>query len=123
LLLWNIINFELGASTDDARYSNKAIKSLLKKNFLVEAIGNKDGVVEDVIIQKGQPKFDDIDTVTLYINPLRQKEYYNYILGLKPKRIIFNPGTENPEFESLLRNAGINTEQACTLVLLNIGGY
>ena len=74
-------------------------------------------------IQKGQPQAEEIDTITLYLNPERQKEYYDYILGLQPKRIIFNPGTENFELVRLAKEQGIETEFACTLVMLSVGQY
>lgn len=66
---------------------------------------------------------DDIDTVTLYLNPANQVPYYDYIISLKPKRIIFNPGTENDELESLANKNGIQTMEACTLVLLSTSQY
>jgi uncharacterized protein len=113
----------LGASTNILRYSYKAIHQLLKNNIEVEAIGIKDGVIDGIAIKKGKPLLIDIDTVTLYLNPERQKEYYDYIIGLKPKRIIFNPGTENAELKNLAEKSGIQTEEACTLVLLSIGAY
>jgi len=77
----------------------------------------------DVSFGKEKKSFEDIDTVTLYINPTRQTEYYDYILSLKPKRIIFNPGTENPELEQLAEKNGIKTMEACTLVLLSTGQF
>jgi len=67
--------------------------------------------------------FQNIDTVTLYLNPKNQKEYYQQIVDLNPRRVIFNPGTENPEFYEILENAGIEVEVACTLVLLATGQY
>src|SRR5690606_13087189 len=101
------------------RYSNMAIKKLRNYNHPVVAIGNKAGKVLDVDIIKGRPSFEDIDTVTLYINPKIQEDYYEYILGLQPKRIIFNPGTENTEFENRAEAKGIKTMEACTLVMLS----
>jgi hypothetical protein len=65
----------------------------------------------------------DIHTLTLYIGPQRQGPYYDTILGLSPKRVIFNPGTENPELYDLLKKEGIEVEVACTLVLLGTGQY
>ena len=113
----------IGASEKPDRYANKAIKLLIKKGFPVVAIGNKEGTVEGVKIEKGKKSFNDIHTVTLYINPRIQTEYYEYIISLKPKRIIFNPGTENPEFYKIASENGIAKEEACTLVLLNLGEY
>jgi predicted CoA-binding protein len=72
---------------------------------------------------KGKPEEEGVDTVTLYLGPDRQPEYYDYILSLKPKRIIFNPGTENPELVQLAKEQGIETVEGCTLVMLSIGAY
>lgn len=113
----------LGASEKPDRYSNKAIRSLRRHGHAVVAVGNRNGMVDGVPIETGQTPQEDIDTVTLYLNPANQKPYYDYILGLKPKRIIFNPGTENLELERLAEGAGIDAVEACTLVLLSIGRY
>ena len=113
----------IGASEKTDRYSNMAIKKLRANHHPVVSIGNKEGKVIDVDIIKGRPDFEDIDTVTLYINPKIQQEYYDYILGLHPKRIIFNPGTENSEFEKMAEAKGIETIEACTLVMLSIKNY
>lgn len=113
----------LGASENPARYSNMAILRLLTKEQSVVAIGQKIGEVEGVKIQTKQVPFTNIDTVTLYLNPTRQRDYYNYIISLAPKRVIFNPGTENPEFYQLLRSNAIKVEVACTLVLLGTNQY
>lgn len=113
----------IGASENPERYSNKAIRSLRMHGHPVVAIGLREGQVADVHFSKEQIVFEDIDTVTLYLNPQRQVACYNYILSLKPKRIIFNPGTENPELERLAAQQDIATMQACTLVLLSTGQY
>ena len=113
----------IGASFNPERYSNLAIRQLLKKNYPVIALGQKPGSIEGVSIETEKTVFAEIDTVTLYINPTIQKEYYNYILSLQPRRIIFNPGTENDEFEALAKRQGIQTIEACTLVLLSTGQY
>jgi predicted CoA-binding protein len=86
-------------------------------------IGNRHGRVAGTEILLNQPPVDDVHTVTLYINPLRQPAYYDYVVQLKPQRVIFNPGTENPEFEQLLRQHGIEAIEACTLVMLSTGQY
>ncbi|WKW45641.1 CoA-binding protein [Myroides sp. JBRI-B21084] len=117
------ITLVLGASENTERYSNKAIKKLLNHNHNVKAIGNKIGEVNGVTINKGLVAFNDIDTVTLYLNPTNQKPYYDYILSLKPRRVIFNPGTENDELQHKLNEAGIAFEEACTLVLLSTNQY
>ena len=113
----------LGASLKPHRYSNMAINRLINHNHEVVAIGLREGVVAGVPIIKGKPDLNQIDTITLYMNPRRQVELYDYILGLNPKRIIFNPGTENMELMQLAKAKGIETEMACTLVMLSIGNY
>lgn len=113
----------LGASIKPERYSNMAILKLLANAHEVEAIGNREGMVRNVEIIKGNPDLKDVHTITLYINPKIQKEYYDYILSLKPKRIIFNPGTENSELFDLAKANDIEVENACTLVLLGRGVY
>lgn len=113
----------IGASENSDRYSNMAIKMLRKYDYPVKAIGLREGKVLDVEIKKPGFVFDNIDTVTLYVGPQNQPAYYDYILNLKPRRVIFNPGTENAAFEQALTIAGIETEEACTLVLLSTGAY
>lgn len=113
----------LGASLKEVRYSNIAIKKLVCNEHEVMAIGLRKGKIDNVKIDTGFPEFKDIDTVTLYVKPERQEEYYEYIISLKPKRVIFNPGTENREFIELLQSNNIEVEVACTLVLLTIGQY
>lgn len=113
----------LGASTHPTRYSFLAIKSLLKHQHQVVAVGKTGGEVDGVPIQNDIPVSEKIDTVTLYLNPDHQKLYYDKILALKPRRIIFNPGTENGELVKLAEQQGIETEYACTLVMLNTGQY
>lgn len=113
----------IGGSTNPERYSYKAIVSLLNKEHKVLAIGQREGEVAGVKIQTQTLPFSGIDTVTLYINPTIQKNYYNYIIGLEPKRVIFNPGTENPEFYGLLQQNNIHVDVACTLVLLATNQY
>lgn len=113
----------LGASTNPARYSFLAINSLRKHQHPVVALGRRIGKVLDVDITTEKNPQETVDTVTLYLNPSNQKEYYDYILSLRPKRIIFNPGTENPELSELARNNGIQPMEACTLVLLSTGQY
>ena len=113
----------IGASENPSRYAYLAINSLLKQGHEVLAIGAKEGIVNGIKIETQNLPFNGVDTITLYINPLIQKQYYNYILSLKPKRIIFNPGTENFEFEKLAIKQGITTEEACTLVMLSTNQY
>ena len=113
----------LGASTKENRYSNIAIKRLVSADHEVVAVGNRLGNVQEVVILTDGSDIADIDTVTLYLNPERQKDYYDYILSLKPRRVIFNPGTENYELEKLLEEQGIESQLACTLVLLATNQY
>ena len=113
----------LGASANPSRYSYMAINSLTRREHSVVAVGLKESEVAGVTIQTKQIPFTNVDTVTLYLNPQRQKEYYNYVIGLQPKRVIFNPGTENPEFYQLLKSNGIEVDVACTLILLSSGQY
>jgi predicted CoA-binding protein len=113
----------IGASENPDRYSYKAIKALVSHQHEVVAIGLRKGEVAGISFDSEKKAFENIDTVTLYIGPQNQPEYYSYILGLKPRRVIFNPGTENPEFISQLEASGIYPEIACTLVLLATGQY
>ncbi len=113
----------IGASDNPERYSYLAIQRLRGKNIPVVGIGKKKALVQDVAIEIDKIPFEDIDTVTLYINPLHQQSYYDYILSLQPRRIIFNPGTENTELEELARQQNIETLEACTLVLLSTGQF
>jgi len=113
----------LGASDNPSRYSYLAIRRLRAMGYPVVAIGRRDTRVEDVVIGKRTQPFENIDTVTLYLNPSHQREYYDYILSLKPRRIIFNPGAENDELGSLARAQGIQTLDACTLVMLSTRQY
>ncbi|MDB5282860.1 MAG: CoA-binding protein [Bacteroidota bacterium] len=112
----------LGASTNPSRYSNRAINLLRAHKHEVVAVGLDEGKVGDVKILHDFPN-EEIDTVTMYLNPERQHGYYDKIINAKPRRIIFNPGAENPELEKLAAQNNILTEEACTLVLLNTGQY
>lgn len=113
----------LGASMNPSRYSNMAINRLVNYEHPVKAIGLRKGSVAGVEIYTQKESFKDIHTVTLYLNPKRQEEYYDYILSLNPKRVIFNPGTENPDFYGILQKNNIKMEVACTLVLLSTNQY
>jgi uncharacterized protein len=113
----------LGASENPERYSNMAIMRLRGKGHPVVAIGHRTARTGDVDIETEKKPFTDVDTVTLYLNPMRQKEYYDYILSLRPNRIIFNPGAENPELSALASANGIQPLAACTLVLLSIDQF
>ncbi len=112
-----------GASLKPVRYSNLAINKLVNNNIEVVAFGLKKGEVAGVFIDNELVSYTDIDTVTLYMNPKRQIEFYNYIVSLKPRRVIFNPGTENLDFYKILKENNIEAEVACTLVLLATNQY
>ncbi|MBE0649708.1 MAG: CoA-binding protein [Bacteroidales bacterium] len=113
----------IGASEKPERFSNKAIRRLKRYGHPVEAIGLRPGEVDGVVFKTGFPKLKGIDTVTLYVGPARQPEYYDYLISLEPKRIIFNPGTENSEFYEMARAHGIEPVESCTLVMLDSGVF
>ncbi len=113
----------LGASENPERYSNLAVKKLLANQHPVVAVGKKKGIINGVQIENEKIPFENIDTVTLYLNPVHQQAYYDYIFSLHPKRIIFNPGAENEEFAALAQQKGIKAQEACTLVLLSTSQY
>jgi len=113
----------LGASLKPNRYSNYAIQRLVANHYGVVAFGIKKGEVNGVKIDTELKIYQDLHTVTIYLNPKRQKEYYEYIVSLKPQRVIFNPGTENPELYDILKSNNISFEASCTLVLLATNQY
>jgi len=113
----------LGASGKTNRYSNLAIKKLVNHGHDVVAIGSKKGEVHGIQILTEPVFYDDIDTITIYLNPRKQQEYYNYVVTLKPRRVLFNPGAENPEFYKILKENNIHFEVACTLTLLVTNQY
>jgi predicted CoA-binding protein len=113
----------LGASPNPARYSYLAVNRLKAHGHDVIAIGNRNGKIHQVDVIKGQPPENNVDTITLYLNANNQKQYYDYILSLHPKRIIFNPGAENQELTKLAKKNNIEPIEACTLVLLSTGQY
>ncbi len=113
----------LGATINPARYSHLASIRLVAHGHPIINVGIKPGEVAGQPIEKPKIIHNDIDTITLYLSPKNQIEYYNYILATKPKRLIFNPGAENPELEALAQENGILTEQSCTIVLLSTSQY
>jgi predicted CoA-binding protein len=113
----------IGATPNPTRYAYLAADMLKSKGHELVNIGIKKGVVAGVEIEAPVNIHQDIDTITLYIGPVLQKQYYNYILQTNPKRVIFNPGTENEELEHLLKTNGVEALEACTLVLLSTGQY
>lgn len=113
----------VGASENENRYANVAIKKLLKNNIEVVAFGRRKGEVDNVKIETEKLLFENVHTVTMYVGAKNQEELYEYILRLKPSRVIFNPGTENLFFEEMLQKNNINVEVACTLVMLSLSNY
>lgn len=113
----------LGATDNTSRYANMAANRLVAYGHPIVNVGIKSGQAAGVEIEKAGTIYKDIDTITLYLGPQNQDQYYDYILESKPKRIIFNPGTENPVLEELAQQNGIETLEACTLVMLSTGQY
>jgi len=113
----------LGASLNPARYSNLAIERLVRTNQPTVAVGLREGTVNGIAINSEMVDFEDIDTITLYLNAKRQEAFYDYIIDLHPKRVIFNPGTENPVLYKLLKDNNIEFQNACTLVMLSTNQY
>ena len=113
----------LGATDNPARYAYRAVHQLKNHGHEVVPVGIRQGQVAGLPIHTDRPQEPGVDTVTLYVGPQNQPSWYDYILGLQPRRIIFNPGTENPELEQKAQAQGILTEEACTLVMLSVGQY
>lgn len=115
----------IGASENPARYSQMAAVSLQKHGHEVIPVGLKEGTINglSILSLEKNPEIKNVDTVTLYVGPLHQPAWFDYILRLKPKRVILNPGTENPELEQLLEKNGISFIHACTLVMLSTDQY
>jgi len=113
----------LGATPNPARYAYNAVHQLLNKKIEVVPMGIKEGVIASIPIISVNELQENIHTVSLYVGAARQEEYYDFIINLAPKRVIFNPGTENPQFAQKLNKAGISWENACTLVLLSTNQY
>lgn len=113
----------IGASENTGRYAAKAVNMLHDKGIAVIPVGLRKGTIHGFEILTGTPVIENVHTVTLYIRPELQKPLYDFIFSLKPKRIIFNPGTENKELKDMAHEQGIETLEACTLVMLSIGSY
>jgi len=115
----------VGATTNTSRYAYMAASMLSEYDHEFIPIGIKKGEIfgKPILDIREKPVLQDVDTITLYIGPQHQPEYYAYLIGLKPRRIIFNPGTENPEFERMLAQHRIEAIEACTLVMLRTGQY
>jgi predicted CoA-binding protein len=113
----------IGVSENPNRYATMATKMLMEYGHEVVPVGKAPGTINGLAIQTGLPPITEVDTITLYVNPIRQPPMYDYLIGLHPKRVIFNPGTENPQLITLLQQNGIETDEACTLVMLRTGQY
>jgi uncharacterized protein len=113
----------IGASLKQYRYSHICVKTLVADQIPVAAIGLREGFIDQVPVNTGFPELSDIHTVTLYLSPENQLPWYNYILKLMPERVIFNPGTENQEFEDLLTNVGIEVTADCTIMMVEGGRF
>lgn len=108
----------LGASLKPNRYSNLAILKFIENNYEAVGIGLEEGQIGQIKIHLGMPRFVNIHTITIYMNAQNQEAYYDYIVSLNPKRVIFNPGTYNLKLQDILMDHAIKFENACTLVLL-----
>jgi len=113
----------LGASPNVSRVSNQAVHRLKRLGHEVVPVGIRDGQIAGIDIRKGQPDVAGVDTITMYLSAKNQVQYYDYIISLEPKRIIFNPGAENAELYQMAKENGIEVENACTLVMLSLSGY
>ena len=113
----------IGVSENPSRYANMAVRSLQRHSEPVEAVGLKDGEIDGIKIHGNKPHFENVETISLYVGPQHQPAWYDYIVSLKPKRIICNPGTESDELAELCKKNGIEVVEACTLVMLSIGNY
>ena len=113
----------VGASPKPERYAYKAVARLAEAGHEPIALGIRPGKILNHDIITERKAFENIHSISLYVGPARQPEYYDYLLSLNPKRIIFNPGTENPEFMQLAESKGIEVEEACTLVMLSLGVF
>lgn len=113
----------IGASLKESRYSNQCVKTLVSAHLPVTAAGLREGKIDGIPVQSGFPELHDIHTITLYLGPQNQESWYDYILKLNPKRVVFNPGTENPEFEDMLAENGIEVVEDCTIMMVQGGRY
>ena len=113
----------LGATPNPSRYSYRAVEMLNRFNYEVVPIGIKTGEICGIKIINDHPEYTDIHTISLYLSPGNQVDYYDYIVKIKPQRIIFNPGTENDELYELANQNGIEIIEGCTLVMLSTGSY
>lgn len=113
----------LGASPKADRFSYKAVKSLIRHHHQVHAIGKRKGVIGDIVIHTDQPDFPNVNTITMYLAPYHQGEIFDYVISLRPKRVIFNPGTESEELEDILKSYNVEVVHDCTLIMLATGRF
>jgi predicted CoA-binding protein len=113
----------LGASANPERYSNKAVRRLVSNKYEVVAIGKKKGFIGHLPIVTDQPSLKDVHSVLIYVAPYHQGEIFDYVISLRPKRVIFNPGTESPEFEEMLESYNIKVVHDCSLVMMAMGRF
>ena len=113
----------IGASPDPTRFSYKAVKKLSEYGHPVVAIGIREGEIEGIKIINDKPNLQEVHTVTMYLSESNQNDYFDYIINLKPRRVIFNPGSENDEFAKKLQQKGIEVDENCTLVMLSTENY
>jgi predicted CoA-binding protein len=113
----------LGASNNPERYSYKAVTRLVRNQYDVVAIGKREGFIGDIPIITGQPPVTDVHSVLIYVAPYHQGEIFDYVISLRPHRVIFNPGTESPEFEEMLESYNIKVVHDCSLVMLAMGRF
>ncbi|MEI6060783.1 MAG: CoA-binding protein [Bacteroidota bacterium] len=113
----------IGASLKETRYSNICVKTLTSAHYPVTALGLRPGYIDEVQVLNGYPELDGIHTITLYMSAQNQAPWYEYIQELGPSRVIFNPGTENAEFENVLCKQGIEVVQDCTIMMVQSGRY
>jgi predicted CoA-binding protein len=113
----------LGAAEKPERYSCKAVKSLARNGYDVVAVGVRPGFIKDIEILTGTPEIEDVDTILLYMGEQKQREFYDYIIRLNPRRVIFNPGAENRELQDILEGKGIETVKDCALIMINTDSF
>jgi predicted CoA-binding protein len=113
----------LGASPNPERFSYKAVKRLISNNYQVVAIGKNEGFIGNVPIVTGQPPLTGVNTVLIYLAPHHQGEIFEYVVALRPRRVIFNPGTGSPEFEEWLESYDIEIVHDCSLVMMATGRF
>lgn len=109
----------LGATDNPDRYSCKAVKALLRNEYEVVPVGVRSGIIKETEILTGMPHVDDVDTILIYMGAKKQPEFYDYILNMNPRRVVFNPGAENPELENILKEKDIKVVKDCALIMIN----